>query len=47
MLPIEDQIEILKDAILSVTVATREEAKNEARELVLFLQRSGLEITYK
>lgn len=46
MLPIEDQIEILKEAILSVTVATEEEAKNEATEVVLYLQRQGLEIDY-
>ena len=46
MLPIEDQIEILKEAILSVTVATEEEAKNEATEVILYLQRQGLEINY-
>ena len=46
MLPIEDQIEILKEAILSVTVATDEEAKNEATEVVLYLNRQGLEIYY-
>lgn len=47
MLPLEDQIEILKDAILSVTVATDEEAKNEATEVMLYLNRQGIEITYK
>ena len=46
MLPIEDQIEILKEAILSVTVATETEAKNEATEVVLYLNRQGLEINY-
>lgn len=46
MLPTEDQIEILKDAILSITVATEEEAKNEATEVILYLQRQGLEIDY-
>lgn len=46
MLPIEDQIEILKEAILSVTVATEQEAKNEATEVILFLNRQGLEIDY-
>lgn len=46
MLPIEDQIETLKQAILSVTVATEEEAKNEATEVILYLQRQGLEINY-
>ena len=47
MLPLEDLIEILKDAILSVTVATDEEAKNEATEVMLYLNRQGIEITYK
>ena len=46
MLPIEDQIEILKEAILSVTVATNEEARNEATEVILYLQRQGLGIDY-
>lgn len=46
MLPIEDQIEILKEAILSVTVATEEEAKNEATEVILYLNRSGLQLDY-
>lgn len=46
MLPIEDQIEVLKEAILSVTVATKEEAKNKATEVVLYLKRKGLEIDY-
>lgn len=46
-LPIEDQIEILKDAILSTTVATDREAYNEAYEVVHYLNRKGIEITYK
>ena len=47
MLPIEDQIEILKEAILSVTVAQEQEAYNEAYEVVHYLDRSGLQIEYK
>lgn len=47
MLPQENQIELLKEAILSVTVATEEEAKNEATEVILYLHRQGLEIDYK
>ena len=47
MLPIEDQIEILKQAILSVTVATEEQAYNEAYEVVHYLNRSGLQLEYK
>lgn len=47
MLPIEDQIEILADAIVTCTVATREEAFNEAYEVVHYLDRQGLEIIYK
>ena len=46
MLPTEDQIEILKEAILSVTVATEQEAYNEAYEVVHYLNRKGLEIDY-
>lgn len=47
MLPIEDQIEILKEAILSVTVAQEQEAYNEAYEVIHYLNRQGIEITYK
>ena len=47
MLPIEDQIEILKDAILATTVATNTEAYNEAYKVMHYLDRQGLEITYK
>lgn len=43
ILPIEDQIEILKEAILSVTVAQEQ----EAYEVVHYLNRSGLQIEYR
>ena len=47
MLPIEDQIEILKEAILAVTVAQEQEAYNEAYEVVHYLNRNGLQIEYR
>ena len=47
MLPIEDQIQILKEAILSVTVATEEQAYNEAYEVIYYLNRSGLQLEYR
>lgn len=43
MLPIEDQIEIQKEAIVSVTVAQEQ----EAYEVAHYLNRKGLQIEYK